>query len=330
VVQRRDPYAAPVVAQRRPLRAGTTATVREACEALVQHHLDWKKPTLRDARHYLLGGRLLAYCDHEGIQTIDQLTTERVEQFLGLQASLLKPDTVRKYRTYLRALARFQKKVAGYGDGLADIGRISHPKVPRSKQPKAVSKEEERKVIEACTTKRGRLIVETLFATGVRVSELCALLVDDLYMERQPYLHVRGSIHDRDRTKNGEDRKVPFRSSYSNVSRRPVEYIASERDPEGTSPHREIFLSSLARAGQRRPLTQWGVEQLMQRLAERTGIYCHPHRCRHTWATRCVDAGIPMFHLQQAGGWKDLGTVRRYYSANVAETLDAFARAHEF
>ena len=68
VVQRRDPYAAPVAAQRRPPRVGTTATV----------------------------------------------------------------------------MARFQKKVAGYGDGLADIDRIPHPKVPQSKQPKAVTKEEER------------------------------------------------------------------------------------------------------------------------------------------------------------------------------------------
>ncbi|HEV2231316.1 MAG TPA: hypothetical protein VGS18_03945, partial [Thermoplasmata archaeon] len=101
--QRRDPYAgAPVAPHRRPPEAGTSATVRDACEALIQHHLDWRKPTVRNARHYLLGGRFLAFCDHEGIRTIDQLTTERVEEFLTLQASLLKPDTVRKYRTYLR------------------------------------------------------------------------------------------------------------------------------------------------------------------------------------------------------------------------------------
>jgi integrase len=74
-------------------------------------------------------------------------------------------------------------------------------------------------------------------------------------------------------------------------------------------------------------ITVWGVQQLMQRLASRTGIPVHPHKLRHTWATRCVDAGIPVFHLQQAGGWSSLEMVRCYYTAHDTEMLRSFSRA---
>ena len=50
---------------------------------------------------------------------------------------------------------------------------------------------------------------------------------------------------------------------------------------------------------------------------------------RHTWATRSVEAGVPVFHLQQAGGWQSIEMVRRYYTADAREMLEAFARAYE-
>jgi integrase len=54
----------------------------------------------------------------------------------------------------------------------------------------------------------------------------------------------------------------------------------------------------------------------MARLEERSGIHCNPHKLRHTFATRCVDKGVPMFHLQDALGHRSLDMTRRYYTAN--------------
>jgi integrase len=67
----------------------------------------------------------------------------------------------------------------------------------------------------------------------------------------------------------------------------------------------------------------------MDRLTRQTGIHVSPHMLRHTWATRSVEAGVPVFHLQQAGGWQSIEMVRRYYTADAREMLEAFARAHE-
>lgn len=133
-------------------------------------------------------------------------------------------------------------------------------------------------------------------------------------------------MHDRDRTKSGDDRKAPFRAKYGSLPRRLVEFIAQDR---GSTTRREVFLSrALGGRGEVQPLTLWGVEQLMQRIGRAAGIHCNPHKLGHTRATRCADAGAPMFHLQQAGGWT-IEMVRRYYTATDRAMLEAFARTVE-
>jgi integrase len=69
------------------------------------------------------------------------------------------------------------------------------------------------------------------------------------------------------------------------------------------------------------------VEQVMDRLELRTGIHCNPHKLRHTFATRCVDKGVPMFHLQDALGHRSLDMVRRYYTHSRHAQAEGFYRA---
>jgi integrase len=69
------------------------------------------------------------------------------------------------------------------------------------------------------------------------------------------------------------------------------------------------------------------VEQVMGRLEQRTGIHCNPHKLRHTFATRCVDKGVPMFHLQDALGHRSLDMVRRYYTHSRHAQAEGFYRA---
>ena len=74
------------------------------------------------------------------------------------------------------------------------------------------------------------------------------------------------------------------------------------------------------------PLTVTGVQQLMQRLSERSGVYVHAHKLRHTFATRAVDIGTPIFHLQQFLGHQSIEMVRRYYTADQRAALQSYAR----
>ena len=95
------------------------------------------------------------------------------------------------------------------------------------------------------------------------------------------------------------------------------------------SHYREVFLAERGdpTTGVHEPLTIIGVQRLMKRLEQVSGVHCNPHRLRHTFATRCADADVPMFQLQEALGHKSLDMVRRYYTTSKQAMARGFYRA---
>jgi integrase len=328
-----------VVALPQQAVAGQSPTVEQAVRAMLNAHaLDWSTTFRRGVEATLLSktGRFRQWCNAEGIETIDQLTTDRLLALLNLLADSkrgpgLKSGTINTYRSHLRSLARFQAETPGYGRTLGDIDRIRLARVPKETLPVALSKDEEAAVVAACPTIRDRLIIETFLATGVRVSEMAALLLSRLFLTaKPPRVQVVGTVHDPDCTKNGHPRVVPFRRAYATLPNRLAAWIATDRDPTRCSPRQELFLShGEGRRGTPAgsTLTIWGYERLCERISDRAGIHFSPHILRHTWATRLVDAGVKPLHLMQVGGWSSVEMVRRYYTANDQEVLNAIAAA---
>lgn len=310
------------VLEPRRARPGDRPTVADATRALIhRHRLDWSNTTLRNAEHYMLRGRWPEYLEHQGIEFIDQLSTAAIEEYMNLHADVLKPSTLMKFRCYARALAKFCKERPGFEAPLLSDGRdLPKPTMPKRKLPMALSPDEELRVVAAAKPGRDRLIVQTLLATGLRVGVLCALTLEHLegLKARPPKLTIVGNVHNRTLTKGRRDRIVGFRETYRTVPHDLLEWAVHKRP---LSHLREVFLSDADHA-----LTTWGVEQLMQRVGKTAGVRCNPHRLRHTWATRCADAGIPMFHLQLLGGWETVEMVRRYYTASDLEAVAALAR----
>jgi len=318
---------------------GAQRTISAAIQAMLNAHaLDWAKTQRENCRVYLLSetGRFQQWCAAEELVTIDQLTTEKVEAFLALMSDRehgpgLKASSITKLRTHLRSLARFQATTPGFGAGLFDIDRIPKPRMPREQFAPALSREEEAHIVASCATTRDRLVIEFFLATGVRVSEMAAVVLPNVFLAaRPPRVHIAGSVHDPDCTKNGKPRTVTFRKSYATLARRLQDWIRTDRDPRRLSPYQELFLTSTD--GHRRdrvpePLGFWGYERLCDRVSLRAGIHFSPHILRHTWATRLVDAGVKPIHLMEAGGWSSIDMVRRYYSANDQEVLSAIASA---
>lgn len=318
---------------------GESASVNHVIQAMLNSHtLDWSSTQVSNCRVYLLSptGRFQTWCRAEGVEAIDELTTERLASFLAAIADRrrgpgLKATTIAKYRTHLRSLARFQAETPGYGAGLGDIDRIPLPRMPREHFAPALTREEERRVLDACPSLRDRLIVELFLATGVRVSEMAALVLPNLQLTaRPPRIAVTGSIHDPNCTKNRRPRQVSFRKSYSGLPRRLLDWIRVERDPYRRCPRQELFLSVGEGRGQGRAPTAlgiWGYERLCERVSVRAGLHFSPHMLRHTWATRLVDAGVKPMHLLEAGGWSSIDMVQRYYTVNDEEVLSAIAAA---
>jgi integrase len=313
------------------------ATVGCFIEAMLRSHaLDWASTQRDNCRGYLLSptGRFQQWCSAASITTAPALTTDAVADFLAAvgdrrRGAGLKASTVAKYRIHLRALARFQARTDGYGNGLADIDRIPAPRMPKERLVMALTRQEEEGVVNACTTERDRLIIEFLLATGLRVSELAGLLLPNLLLAaRPPRVLVVGSVHDPDCTKSRRPRQVPFRKTYAGLPRRLSDWLSTDRDPAGGCTQRQVFLARTpTRDGPRSPLGLWGFESLCQRLSRRAGVPFSPHVLRHTWATRLVDAGVQPMHLMEVGGWASIEMVRRYYTPTADEVLAAIAAA---
>jgi integrase len=316
-----------------PLVSITRPTVQQAIDAWIALR-GFAPSTAAAARQHLESSRARGWRADHGIVTIEQFTAEHAAAYiLYLRDRGAAPATLRKVKTLLLSLAAFCAETPGYR-GLEGAKQLAALRLPPlvERIPQALTEDECLRLIAACgDSLRDRLIVETLLLAGLRVSELCALTVDCVHLESRPaFLHICGSIHNPHRPKTPQERRIIIDYDVNGFGRGYVgrlhHYIDSVREQ---TYHRELFLSHRrdVRDGERPALTRTGVEQLMARLEVASGIHCNPHRLRHTFATRCVDKGVPMFHLQDALGHRSLDMVRRYYSQNRHAQAEGFYRA---
>jgi integrase/recombinase XerC len=161
---------------------------------------------------------------------------------------------------------------------------------------------------------RDRALLETLYSTGVRVSELIGLDLDDLDM-------VAGLV--RTRGKGRKERLVPVGSvaigairAYLSGERRA---LASGREPEA------LFLN---RDGQR--LSARSVRRVVQRYILRAGLPTRtsPHTLRHTFATHLLDRGADLRAVQELLGHESLSTTQVYTHVTTERLRDTYMHAH--
>jgi len=149
---------------------------------------------------------------------------------------------------------------------------------------------------------RDQAIIELLYASGMRVSELCNLEILQIdYHNRS--IRVLG--------KGNKERIVPFSQSaaecmkqyYSNT--RKVLFSKSLDSKQST----KFFLNSHGKN-----LTPRGVEYILKEIEEKTGIHLglHPHEFRHTFATHLLEGGADLRLIQDLLGHESINTTQVY------------------
>lgn len=150
---------------------------------------------------------------------------------------------------------------------------------------------------DSCVTVRELAIVDFLYSTGVRVSELCGLDIKDIDLvnregvvfgkgakERMIYFDARTKIHLQKYLEQRRDDN-------------PALFVASHH------PHNR--------------LSKTGVEHIVRNIGARAGIsQCHPHRFRRTIATRLLDRGVPIEQVQRILGHNKIETTLIYAQVN--------------
>ena len=157
---------------------------------------------------------------------------------------------------------------------------------------------------------RDRAILELLYSSGLRVSELVGLNSNQLDLDLG-IVKVMG--------KGRKERIVPVGTKATEAL---GAYLKERRIVEEDEP---IFVNSL---GGR--LTARSVGRLMKGYSRRSGIFrkVSPHSLRHTFATHLLDAGADIREIQEMLGHSSLSTTQRYTHISAGKLMEVYDKAH--
>lgn len=155
---------------------------------------------------------------------------------------------------------------------------------------------------------RDRAVLELLYATGLRVSELAGLQLDDVDRARRMVQTVG---------KGGRPRLVPYGAE---AARALDAYLAWRGEAPGP-----LFRN--ARGG---PLSARSLRECVRRCARAAGLTRRvtPHTLRHSFATHLLDAGADLRLIQDLLGHRRLSTTQRYTHVGVERLLRVYDAAH--
>jgi len=220
-------------------------------------------------------------------------------------------------RTFLRYLRR---------EGLVDDDPGSLVPTPKRdvRMPVHLSEEEMGRLIEAPAHdeplgRRDRAILELFYASGLRLSELAGLDLDDVNVSQQ-MVRALG--------KGRKQRLVPFNRSTASA----IRVYLKDRD---------LLVRVWARARDRKSdplfvnhrggrLTVRSVDRIVRRYAAASGVRpgVSPHALRHSFATHLLQRGADLRAIQELLGHARLSTTQRYTHVNAAQLLDVYRKSH--
>lgn len=165
--------------------------------------------------------------------------------------------------------------------------------------------------------KRDRAILELLYASGLRVSELTGLNLIDID-RKELMLRVRG--------KGNKERIVPY-GGKAEQALEAYQPLREEmlRKAGGRGDREAVFLNHL---GTR--LTQRSVGRIVKKYARLANVNwdLHPHSLRHAFATHLLADGADLRAIQELLGHSSLSTTQRYTHATIRQLLEVFDKAH--
>lgn len=252
------------------------------------------------------------------VERIDRLT---IREWMGrLHADHKKASVARKLaslRTFFQFLVREGKLEAN------PAKQVATPRIER-KLPVHITVDDAVRFIETPDTgthlgRRDRAILEFLYATGIRVSELVGIDLRDVDLAGR-HVRVFG--------KRRRERVVPFGDPAAMalmhyISETRGHFLAqapeAEREPEALFLHRRggrITTRSVGRL----------VDKYIRQCASIHDI--SPHGLRHAFATHLLDAGAPLRDIQELLGHARLSTTQIYTQVSMEKMIEVYDKAH--
>jgi integrase/recombinase XerC len=259
--------------------------------------------------------------------TTGQITAEAVRTYLDdLFARHLSASSAARHLSSLRTFVKYLVREEVLNDDPTSL--IKAPRQRRSLPAHLGMADMDRLLssvdVSSAAGRRDLAILELFYASGLRLSELCDLDLDDVTLSRR-IVRVRG--------KGGKERLVPFGTAASEALRRmladhaagPASPAAHERGRRHGRIRHPLFLN--LRGGR---LTTRSVDRIVRRAARQAAVApgISPHALRHTFATHLLRAGADLRSIQELLGHSQLSTTERYTHLDVGRLLEVHRNTH--
>ena len=284
-----------------------------------------KRRTIEGSYGYPLRADFLPFCEAQGVSGLCQVDSRLLDRYaneLRTRRPKNRPGaelSAHTVHTYRKAVNQF---LAWARESWPQTVRVlRNPKLGRlpRKAIDVLSRPEIDRMEAVADCERDKLIVRALAETGIRVSELVGITIDDI-VERdgKDYLRVHG--------KGDKDRLV---SIYEPLVSRLRRHAYRERKADEDPDYLFVTLKRIANRGFER-LTASGVQQLIRQLGRDAGIKhrVYPHLLRHSYITQMVIEGRPASAIRKQVGHATTRLIDEVYThLTPADTYDALAPA---
>ena len=261
-------------------------------------------------------GKMRQYLEENGISGLNDITEEVLDSYIVyLEENQFAAATISRNIASMKAFFHYLSK-EGIIERDVSVG-LKAPKIEK-KMPEILTPEEVIWLLEqpkGDTPKeiRDKAMLELLYATGIRVTELITLKVSDVNMQM-------GFIICRDGSK---ERVIPFGAAAKKAM---TNYLEKARNVMLFDLQSDILFVNCS--GQ--PMSRQGFWKLIKYYAKKAGIMADitPHTLRHSFAAHLVENGADLRSVQEMLGHSDISTTQVYATLTHNRIREVYSKAH--
>lgn len=257
-----------------------------------------------------------AWLKKHGVSATEVTQPLVVEYLEGLAATQIAGTTMHRKLSSMRSFYLHLRR-----ESIVDFDPTADVKAPAQskKLPSVLSRGEVSRLIDQvrgtdAIAARDRALLELMYASGLRVSEVIGLEVSDIDFD-EGLLRARG--------KGSKERLVPVgRQALTSIN---VYLRGGRTELTHDAPQKYLFVNF--RGDQ---LTRQGLYKIVRKYAERAGLAgrMSPHTLRHTFATHLLSGGCDLRSVQEMLGHADVSTTQTYTHLSTERLKDVYFTAH--
>ena len=291
--------------------------MHEMIEQFVTYLTDVKKSSANTVVSYRRDlVKFNKFMESQGVTDVIKVNATNLNSYmLQMEKEQFAPSTISRNIATLKAYFSYLQR-EGYISS-DPTGQLKSPKIEK-KMPEILTMKEVDLLLEQPSMKtnkgvRDRAMLELLYATGIRVSELISLKLSDVNLTAS-YIHCQDQ---------NRERIIPFGNMAKNVLK---VYIREARPVMVNNDEEDILFTNCNGT----PMSRQGFWKLLKKYAKNAGIQTDitPHTLRHSFAAHLVANGADLRSVQEMLGHSDISTTQIYARMNNRRIKEVYSKAH--